>query len=252
MKVIDCFLFFNELDLLEVRLNSLGPYVDEFVLCEMTTDHRGRVKPLFFEANKERYKGFKITHLIAPSIEGSSWVLEHYQREYLMTGIERVSGPEDMILLSDLDEIPNLQDWKQEEGVFRELVYYYYFNVCANTSWETTVAFKKKNKRKTLQKVRNHKSLYPALPYGGWHFSTLGTPEEIVHKIESFAHVELDKQEFKEDLRRRKENLLDPFVGGAPNWRKKPLKLTVEMPSGPKWLLENRDRYPQLFYRQSE
>ena len=247
MKIIDCFPFFNELDLLEVRLNSLAPYVDEFVLSEMPVTHRGRRKPLFFEMNKERYKGFKITHLIAPTIDGSSWVLEHYQREYLLNGIDHIAGPEDIILLSDLDEIPNLQDWKQEEGVFRELIYYYYFNVCGNRSWDTTVAFRRKNMRKTLQKVRNHKSLYPVLPYGGWQFSTLGTPEEIVYKVESFAHVELDKPEFKGELGKRRENLLDPFVGGAPNWRQTPLKLTVEMPTGPKWLLENKHRYPHLW-----
>ena len=92
--MIDCFPFFNELDLLEVRLNSLAPYVKKFVLCEMSVTHSGKPKPLYFQESKDRFKDFNITHLIAPPYYGDPWSTEHYQREYLMNGLHDIDNEE--------------------------------------------------------------------------------------------------------------------------------------------------------------
>lgn len=260
--IIDCFPFFNELDLLEIRLNSLAPYVDRFVLCEMTVTHSGNPKPLYFKENWELFSGFPITHLVAtrPAMDvqidmgkqsGDAWRLEHYQREFLFNGIKD-ADPEDIILLSDLDEIPNLENYRGEEGAFKQKLYYYYLNVFTNTRlWKGTIATKRKNIT-TLSWIRNHRNQIPTVVYdGGWHFSTLGTPEQIKYKIESFAHTELNTEDYKSRIAENVANLKDPYDRAPENWKGYPeYKFTVEMPSGPKWLIDNKDRYQYLFYGQ--
>ena len=124
---IDCFTFFNELDLLEIRLHSLAPYVDRFVLVESPITHSGKPKPLFFEENKERFKGFNITHIISPPMEGGSWDIEINQRGHILDGIKD-ADPEDVILISDVDEIPDLRQYDGREGIFILDLFYYYFN----------------------------------------------------------------------------------------------------------------------------
>lgn len=246
-KIIDTFLFFNELDLLEIRLNALAPYVDRFVLAECPITHSGKPKPLFFKENKDRFKDFDITHLIVPVTEGTSWVLEHYQREYLMNGLLDVSG-EDIILLSDMDEIPNLENYKVgDEGAFRQKLYYYYCNIWTGIFWKGTLAFRKKHIR-TLNKIRNRRTGYPTIVSdGGWHFSTLGTTEQILYKIESFAHIELDTPEIKDRIAENRINLTDPYNRTAKNWKNRGYQLRVEMPNGPKYLLDNKERYNHLW-----
>jgi beta-1,4-mannosyl-glycoprotein beta-1,4-N-acetylglucosaminyltransferase len=259
MKIIDCFPFFNELDLLEIRLNSLAPYVDRFVLTEMPVTHSGNPKPLYFEENKERYKDFPITHIIVEDdknyviekgkYSGNAWRLEHYQRECLMQGLTGCD-PEDIILLSDLDEIPNLIEWNGNEGAFKQKLYYYYLNCFTNTGlWKGTQAYKYKN-IKTLTHVRNHRNSNPTvLINGGWHFSTIGSADQIRYKIESFAHTELDTDYFKENLEENIKNLKDPYERAPAGWDSYPeYKFTIEMPNGPQWLLDNKERYPDLFY----
>jgi beta-1,4-mannosyl-glycoprotein beta-1,4-N-acetylglucosaminyltransferase len=87
--IYDCFTFFNELDILEIRLNILKNVVDKFVLVEATRTHQGKEKPLYFSENKARYKEFedKIIHIVIdeyPPYEGkSAWVLERYQRDMI-------------------------------------------------------------------------------------------------------------------------------------------------------------------------
>src|SRR4051812_5983866 len=95
--IYDCFTFFNELDLLEIRLNELDPVVDKFVLVEATKTHQGKEKPLYFTMNKSRYEKFlpKIIHVVVdtyPDYEGqSAWLLEHHQRNMIMKGLEGCS-----------------------------------------------------------------------------------------------------------------------------------------------------------------
>ncbi|MFH1563854.1 MAG: N-acetylglucosaminyltransferase, partial [Nitrospirota bacterium] len=113
--IIDCFMFFNELDLLEIRLHSLASYVDRFVLVESPITHSGNPKPLFFEENKDKFKDFNITHLIYLPAERGIWGREIRQRAYLLNGIAD-ADPEDMILISDVDEIPDLTQYKKAEG----------------------------------------------------------------------------------------------------------------------------------------
>lgn len=260
--IYDLFPFFNELDLLEIRLNALAPFVDRFVLCEMDVTHSGKPKPLFFEENQDRFKDFPITHIVAPPIgrdiqiemgkqSGDAWRLEHWQRECLMSGIDDAPG-DAIILLSDLDEIPKLETYDgNSEGAFKQKLYYYYVNCFTNTRlWKGTVATKRAN-ISTLSRVRNHRNVVPTINYdGGWHFSTLGTAADIRYKIESFAHTELNKPEYLDKIPERLAKLQDPYGREFQDYPE--YRFTIEMPSGPKWLLEHRDRYPHLFHETTE
>jgi len=251
--MIDCFMFFNELDLLEIRLNTLASRVERFVLCESTLTHSGKPKSLFFDENKDRFKGFNITHLVsdggmtpdAGKNRGDPWRRENYQREFLMNGIKD-EEPDTMILISDVDEIPDLETYQEGvEGVFRQRVYYYYFNVyaCVN-NWKGTIAIRKKNIT-TLNKLRDNRNRTAGNGSRGWHFSTLGTVDNIIYKIESFAHYDLDRPDIKAMIPENRRTLIDPYRRG---WNRIPTQCMVEEPSGPKWLLDNKDRYKHLWW----
>ncbi len=114
MAVYDCFTFRNELDLLEMRLNILDEKVDYFVLAESNKTHSGTNKDLFFNLNKERFSKFskKIIHIIVDDMpelkDGNRWVLENFQRNAIMRGLSNCKD-DDIILVSDLDEIANLE-----------------------------------------------------------------------------------------------------------------------------------------------
>ena len=115
--IYDCFTFFNELDLLEIRLNTLAPVVDRFVIAEATRTHSGKPKELLFEKNRERYAAFadKITYVvvddllpeeeIAKDTFNLPWVNENRQRNALIRGLSDAKD-DDVIMVSDLDEIP--------------------------------------------------------------------------------------------------------------------------------------------------
>jgi hypothetical protein len=242
--IIDCFTFYSGMDVLEIRLNSLAPYVDRFILVESPYDMVGKNKPLYFADNKERFKDFPISHLVVPDHEKhmGGWTPYYYQIDYMLTALERVD-PEAIILLSDFDEIPNLADYRGGEEGFRQRNYCYYLNVfTGGRTWKGTVARYRKNIRR-LSWIRKGRGRYPGVTRnGGWHFSYVMTPEEIVEKIEAFCHQELNTQEVKDRVRENKENLVDPFNRGDGH------TFVVEMPSGPEWLLKNKERYAHLFY----
>lgn len=111
MRLFDCFTFFNELDLLDLRLSELDAVVERFVIAESPLTFTGQEKPLFFHANRDRFARFahKIEHLVIedmPVGEGkTAWDREWHQRRALARGY-RDAAPDDLVVISDLDEIP--------------------------------------------------------------------------------------------------------------------------------------------------
>ena len=115
--VYDCFTFFNELDLLEIRLNTLKDVVDCFVIAEATRTHRGKPKELFFEKNRERYASFldRIRYIVVDNLLSEEevekdaynlpWANENRQRNALQKGVDGAND-DDVVMLSDVDEIP--------------------------------------------------------------------------------------------------------------------------------------------------
>src|SRR5208337_1996465 len=107
--IYDCFTFFNELELLGLRLHELAEVVDKFVLVEATKTHSNQPKPLHYQENRSRFGGFhdKIIHIIVDDLPDAKdpWVLENYQRNCIARGLVNCR-PDDFLLISDLDEIP--------------------------------------------------------------------------------------------------------------------------------------------------
>jgi beta-1,4-mannosyl-glycoprotein beta-1,4-N-acetylglucosaminyltransferase len=107
--VYDCFTFFNELELLELRLHELAGVVDKFVLVEATRTFTNKPKPLYFQENRARFAAFenKLVHVVVADLPDSSdaWVVERFQRNAIGHGL-RDCRPDDWVLVSDLDEIP--------------------------------------------------------------------------------------------------------------------------------------------------
>ena len=146
MQIIDCFTFYNELDLLTYRLNILNDVVDYFILVEATDTHAGFVKPLFYNENKHLFEKFKdkIIHIIVddfsfkhPNIDftkDNQWENERYQRNCIKKGLDKLRlNNQDLIIIADLDEIPDpntLLKIKQQNIkiniVKLELDFYYY------------------------------------------------------------------------------------------------------------------------------
>lgn len=136
--IVDCFTFFNELELLEIRLNVLNDVVDRFVLVESSLTFQGRPKPLYYDENKAKFSKFadRIDHVIVDDFTGvetsSPWEMEYFQRNQIKRGIQHLSGS-DVVLLSDVDELPKPEHIAQANStrgisVFRHDCFYYFLN----------------------------------------------------------------------------------------------------------------------------
>lgn len=113
MKIYDCFTFYNEIDLLKIRIDLLKDYVDYFVLVEMCVTQNGKPKEMFFDKHKAEFADFgvNIIHIKVMEIpemnqEYDNWLLENYQRNNILQGLKNCQE-DDLIIISDLDEIPN-------------------------------------------------------------------------------------------------------------------------------------------------
>ena len=244
--IIDCFPFFNEFDLLEIRLNELADVVDMFVLTEATLTHRGNEKPLYFDENKDGFSGFNIKHIIVDDYTGIdtsySWDIERYQRQ---CGVDFVKSmgltSEDVVLISDCDEIFRAEKVKESAmttgwgcaGAFM-LMFYYYMN-CFLVSKTWCPARWIKGDR--LENYPPRGGYYDGVfTNAGWHFSYLG---DIKEKLASFAHWEYDKPpynttEYIEQKKSRCENLFDDEYRFG---------VVQDLSYLPDYVLENRDKF---------
>ena len=223
-------MYFDEDLLLDLRLNSLNKFVKKFVITEATYTHNGSIKKLNFDINKFKKFIDKIIYIVVDKQpkdimelkendtkqkRGEKLILngmarDYFQRENLSRGLNDVDG-EDLILISDLDEIPNLEKLNlsginNNIIIFEQKMFYYKLNLFyEDYIWLGTKAVKKKN-LKSPQWLRNIKGKkYPKwrldiyfskkkysnlifLKNGGWHFTCLKKPEELEKKLLNFAH----------------------------------------------------------------
>ncbi len=108
-KIYDCFTYFNEDQLLKLRLETLWDYVDCFVICESVLTHTGKPKSVNFDIKNFAKYQEKIRYILIdsyPFVSDNPWDYENYQRNYLIQGLSDASD-DDWIMISDLDEIPN-------------------------------------------------------------------------------------------------------------------------------------------------
>ena len=230
MNIYDCFMYFDEDLLLDLRLNSLNSFVKKFVIAEATYAHNGTKKKLNFDINKFKKFKDKIIYLVVDNQpknimkvlesdteeqSGEKLILngmarDYHQRENLSRGVKDALD-DDLILISDLDEIPNLKELESLKIndkilIFEQKMFYYKLNLFyENYTWLGTKAVKKKNfispqwlrniKGKNYSKWRIDilfsKKKYSNLLFvknGGWHFTCLRSAEELEKKLLNFAH----------------------------------------------------------------
>ena len=247
MKTIDCFMYFDEDMLLDLRLNILDQYVSKFVICEATYNHKGISKKLNFDIKKFKKFEKKIIYTVLdqnppnlkkidsnekPNLKNSkilhnSITRDVFQRNHLMSKISDFVD-DDLILISDLDEVPNLEQfrYKNKINIFCQKMFYYKLNlIYPNFVWHGTKACKKRhlNSPQWLRNIKSKKygfwrldTLFSNQKYidinfinnGGWHFTNVKKPEDIHFKMSNFAHhLEYEESGIKvEDLREKISN----------------------------------------------
>jgi beta-1,4-mannosyl-glycoprotein beta-1,4-N-acetylglucosaminyltransferase len=234
-KIIDCFTFYNELELLNYRLNILKDVVDFFIIVESTHTHVGKEKPLFYRDNKDMFKEFqhKIVHIVVedfphkhPAIsiaKNEQWINERYQRTAISRGFGTLAlQDQDVLLITDLDEIPDpvtLQKIKEgqisvEYHSLAMDLYYYNLQSKVEEVWRhaKAISYKKYNEKKlTCDQLRRPNA--PDIEKGGWHLSYFGDSAFIKNKIEVFGHQEFNKPVFTdlEKINERVENCVDLY-----------------------------------------
>lgn len=252
MRVFDSFLFFNELDLLELRLNTLNDHVDYFIISEFNITFSGLPKPYYFEENKDRFSEFlpKIIYLkqtlefedfhniqdkigsepelqkVARFFDNAThfpknekhWCRDFFHRECLRLGMTNCEDG-DMVMFSDIDEIPNpkiiepLKSKIRQGEIYRCLqdMYYYYLNVLKEKNWKgTSIALYGTLKRHCLNSIRMNDWNF-LIDRGGWHFSFLGDAEQVKHKLICYSHQEFNRDDIKDAIEYNIANLKDPL-----------------------------------------
>jgi beta-1,4-mannosyl-glycoprotein beta-1,4-N-acetylglucosaminyltransferase len=230
MKIFDGFLFFNELELLEIRLKELYDHVDYFVICESTKTHQNKDKPLFFKENKDRFSEFSkkiIHHVYVPDKYPYSWYIENEQRNQLKSANFKIEQG-DIFLLSDGDEImkgSSVEFLRKTQSQFNEpktsimQMSYGYLNAVVQEPWHhkgwrgTIMLPYDYYNAMSLNEWRNYKDQLPRYEDSGWHFSFMGGKERVKTKLASYAHSEFNNEEFSNDknIENRINNLKDPL-----------------------------------------
>jgi hypothetical protein len=225
MKIYDCFTFYNELDLLEIRLSELYDYVDHFVLVEADRTFQNKSKPFYYFENKERFSQWqdKIIHIrVTDMPDGSDpWIRETHQRNKILSGIESAS-PEDIIIISDCDEIVrssvinNLRTTNHLIYPMRMPLFNFKFNYMRVNPggydvWAMAARYSIL-KNVTPDQLRNARFSYFNFPlhgetadtklieHAGWHFGYLGDIDYLRDKAQSFSHSEVNRPDFLEQL----------------------------------------------------
>lgn len=258
MKIYDCFMFYDEDVILDLRLNILNEYIDYFVIVESKFFHNGKERKLRFDI--EKYTKFRdkiiyiiqdnqpsgIQEILKSDDEGTisakeinnALLRENSQRNLISQGL-KMAADNDLILISDVDEIPNLEKLKLKETkneilMFVQDIFYYKLNrYLPNFQWFGTKGCLKKNLKSPqwLRNIKNKKYSFLRIDtffsdkkyinkkfinHGGWHFSNLKNAEDLELKLKSYLHhrdyevEELGKTKI-EKLMKTNETIYDMF-----------------------------------------
>lgn len=203
--IYDCFTYYNEIELLELRLRTLAEVVDCFVIVEANKTFSGKSRDFHFAKHRAALAEFdsKIKYIQVTDMPDTTdeWVLQHFQRNCISRGLVDCA-PDDLVLVSDVDEIPHPDALRQilstRQGqnliakypvAFAQRTFYYYVNSVYKRLVTGTVAILKKNLTEPEQ-MRTIRDRAPRIRDGGWHFTYLGGAERILQKIESLGHGE--------------------------------------------------------------
>ena len=225
MKIYDCFSYWDEDLLLKIRLNILNKYVDHFVIVEGNKTWQNNSKELRFDINK--FSEFKEKIIYIPVTDmpdgDDPYLRENFQRNCILRGIKHAEE-NDLILISDLDEIPNPKkisefNISKRYAVFEQKHFYYKLNlqsrktpfwhgsrICVNKflkspQWLRELKFKKRSFWRIDKYYLNN-----IIKNGGWHFCNLKTPEQLLYKYNNLCETN-DPYHFKEKIDSKYLNL---------------------------------------------
>lgn len=267
-KVIDVFTFNGEYDLLEIRLNILNDYVDQFIIVEAPTTFSGKPKPLYYEEQKERYAKWhnKIKYFViderysddeylqamgSPNTHGAThWQHEFLQKESIKKALTHLND-EDMVFIGDVDEIWEMVSLPPEEtetqyggtGKLKLRVYSYYLNNRSNEEfWGTLVGKYGNIKNECLNHLRSNPNA-KSNSYCGWHFTSMGGYEEVKRKLsDSYTRESYWTEQVENNLKDNVEKSKD-FLGRG-------FTYSIDESELPQYLLDNKDKYKHLWKKQ--
>lgn len=210
--IVDCFIFYNELDILKKRLRYLDSVVDKFVLVESTATFRGIPKELYYQNNKDIFKEWndKIVHVVVEDnpVGENPWVREYFQRNCITRGLDEFKN-DDIVMVSDVDEIPNRTALQLPPDVkmcsYNMIAFQYNFNYIQELEpWFGTVITTKDVLMKVSpQKMRDTRWSVPHYKNAGWHLSSFGDEAFAANKTYNSSHCyddgvkDLDTATFK-------------------------------------------------------
>ena len=292
MKIYDCFMFSDETMMLDLRIRSLNKYVNKFVITEAKYLHNGDPKKLSFNINDFKEFRNKIEYIVIkeqpPQIIPinndddkkekdrkkitNSIMRDNFQRENLSRGLENLND-EDIVIISDLDEIPNLENLNFNEInneilIFKQKMFYYKLNLYyENFIWFGSKAVKKryfyspqwlrniKNKKYPFWRIDNYfsKKKYNNIKFienGGWHFTCIKKPKDIHKKLLTFAHHQ-DYENSKVSLEELEKKIKERKVLYDHNkdkknqnkWFSDKVLKKIDLNKLPKIIVENKDKY---------
>ena len=266
-KIYDCFTFYNELDLLELRLTELYEHVDYFVIAESDTTHSGRKKDFVYLDNKDRFSPWKdkIIHIKVNDMPGvinnDYWHNERHQRNCLVRGLTNCDNS-DVIILNDVDEMirSSCVDFIRKDKVHNLWAFRMpFFNFRFNYMWVSPLIYQVQGQAFTVERSKEFQNfthireIYGAnwanrpivydngielcLQHSGWHFSSLGDTSFVANKLKNFAHSEkayqADTLDVDDLIAKNKTNII-------PDARFEAVKLDDYFP---KTILENQEKY---------
>ena len=240
--MFDCCIINHELDLLDIRLNTLDCVVEKFVIVESNMTHSGKPKRMWFTENRNRFRKWddKIIHLVYEgyAIEDPTnqtemvWYNENEQRNTVLKALEYATPKDWLLYISDVDEIPkpeklleakrlNAQTQMPVNFALEQCLYYLNYNFKGFAQIRGSFLYDPRTAQEVHMKyfgtpqhspsaIRWHMVAdgyewdFPNVLDAGWHFSTLGTTDEIRYKLESNAHRFCDTDEFKDEERIKK------------------------------------------------
>ena len=293
MKIFDFFMYFDEDLVLDVMLNILNEYVDKFVIVESKYNHKGEERQPLFDINKfnkfkdkiiyilksDKHEGIELIQALDDEDEiyrksiFNAWKRENLQRNQILEGLKE-ANQNDWILISDLDEIPNLKEVNFKEIknkliFFEQYMMYYKFNLkLENFTWIGSKACKFKNLRspqwlrdiKTrkfpwwridiLFSKRKYKDIY-FVKNGGWHFSYLKKPKDIEKKLKSYLHhIDYDRNplgiERIEKIVNEKKAIYDLKVDQRKNkFEAKNQLIKIETNQMPSYIQNNLEKFKE-------
>lgn len=248
--IYDGFMFFDELDLLEIRLHELDGFVDKFIVVEADTTFSGNPKPLIFQENSRLFTQFesKIIHIVVRNMPTTKnpWDREIHQRNCVMMGIPDSASGEDLLIACDVDEIPRVSALRSAMPITKTMClemssYGVFLNAYSGRWKHAKIGPITDFRRMSPNEVRH--AGHPPIENAGWHFSSIGTPEQISKKMTAFSHQEESVQKYN-NVEKIRQNIAQGrgLFGGLMQFH--PLDSTF-----PAHVVQNAERFKGMIWR---